>query len=115
MKKRKGLIIALYVAVLSSLALAEEATPLPMVEVGPGLTCLKPRKWEGIDVSGQAVGCSDLGLGFALGLKTSLRVDTGLALARWGMGLRYRYSGSEEVEATRLSNGSFYVVYRRKL
>jgi hypothetical protein len=115
MKRKKGLIIALYVAVLPSLTLGQEAIPLPLVDVRPGLTCTEPRKWDGNDVSRQTVNCLDIGLGFALSRKTSLRVDTGLGLSRVGAGLRYRYSNLADVEFARLTNGSYLFVYRRKL
>lgn len=115
MKTEKGFIIALYVAMLSSLAWAEEAIPLPTVEIGPGLACAEPRQWGGNDMSGRAVSCLDVGLGLPLSRKVSLQVGSGIALAQRGIGLRYRHSGWGEVEFTRLPDRSVYLVYRRKL
>ena len=114
MKRKKGLIIALYVAA-TSLAWAEGAIPLPMVEIGPGLTCAEPRKWGRNDMSGRAVRCLDVDLGLPLSRTVSLRVGSGLALAQRGIGLRYRYSSQKEFEFTRLPDRSMYFVYRHKL
>ena len=115
MKREKGLIIALYVAVLPSLALAEEAIPMPEVLISPGLACAEPRQWGGNDLSGRAFRCLDVGLGLPFSRTVSLRVGSGIALAQRGIGLRYRYSSQREFEFTRLPDRSMYFVYRHKL
>ena len=115
MKREKGLTIALYVAMLPNLAWAEEAIPRPTVEIGPGLACVEPRQWGGNDMSGRAVRCLDVGLGLPLSRTVSLRVNSGISLAKRGIGLRYRYSSQRELEFSRLPDRSMYFVYRQKL